>query len=664
MNRFSAVLRNSLLVGTLYTLVVVPAALIVNPDFLDTFTPLVAVWAMLVFVIALISGLALLVAGRRRPAGEVLRQARAFCVSTAIFLTAAAAAATASPSTTVLAVVLVALALVSFLVLPRLLLRAGPGARPRRIAGGLVIAALWTGALVQVAADRSPSRTSMILFGLDGATWHVIDPLMEAGRMPTFSALCREGSYGVLRSSSPSLSPIVWTTIATGKVPKKHGVTNFYGTANSIRTVRLWDIIERNRGNIGVFAFPLTWPPRHVENGFMFPSHFARGNETWPEDLTFLKEIGSLRKGERQEQVGDLVRYTLRGITRGVRLSTLSRSALLYTAEIRGAVDPDEREFLDRMMKMYWYRDVFLWLMKEYDPYFAIFYLNQPDAISHTHWKFYEPEGFPGIDPAEVERYGDFVPTAYTEADRVFGEILEELPPDLPVAVVSDHGFKSIREPGSRISYRINTRRMVKHLGLRSDFTGVNISNTTVLHSDTADAKRMEEVRETIRDIVVIETGERAFEAKSDTSGNIFVKVTHYEGSRAGTKLAFPDGPVPYENIVEEKETLVYSGVHDLNGILILRGDGIRRGHRIEGEALLVDVVPTILAQLGLPVGADMDGRVLTEMFEADGGPAFTVIDTYDTPADTLARSTAAEENPENLPEDLKKRLRALGYVN
>src|SRR3989338_7322162 len=59
----------------------------------------------------------------------------------------------------------------------------------------------------------------LILLGIDGADWDIIDHYIIEGRLPTFSRLKREGAWGYLRSFDPMLSPMLWTTIATGKRP-------------------------------------------------------------------------------------------------------------------------------------------------------------------------------------------------------------------------------------------------------------------------------------------------------------------------------------------------------------------------------------------------------------------------------------------------------------
>jgi len=80
----------------------------------------------------------------------------------------------------------------------------------------------------ELAASRDVEpRGKLLLIGLDGADWKILDRLAAAGRVPTIDRLRREGAAGVLRSEEPLLSPIVWTTIGTGRTPLEHGITGF-----------------------------------------------------------------------------------------------------------------------------------------------------------------------------------------------------------------------------------------------------------------------------------------------------------------------------------------------------------------------------------------------------------------------------------------------------
>ena len=68
----------------------------------------------------------------------------------------------------------------------------------------------------------------VLLVGWDAADWKVINPLVDAGRMPNVKKMMEHGVMGNIATLHPVLSPMLWTSIATGKRPYKHGIYGFY----------------------------------------------------------------------------------------------------------------------------------------------------------------------------------------------------------------------------------------------------------------------------------------------------------------------------------------------------------------------------------------------------------------------------------------------------
>jgi len=149
----------------------------------------------------------------------------------------------------------------------------------------LVFVALGAGCAPE--GDAPPPAARVILLGVDGADWTVIERLIDDGRLPHFAEMRRDGASGVLRSHEPIFSPVVWASISTGVTPEVHGVTSFTVdvdgrpvpvTSNLVRAPRVWDILGDAGHTVGVIGWWSTWPATDV-NGFLL------SDRTWP--ITF-----------------------------------------------------------------------------------------------------------------------------------------------------------------------------------------------------------------------------------------------------------------------------------------------------------------------------------------------------------------------------------------
>ena len=137
-------------------------------------------------------------------------------------------------------------------------------------------------ALVCLASGCGSSSSSgrVIVLGLDGVDPQVVDLLLSEGKLPNFARLRQGGAYGPLESAKPLLSPIVWTTIATGKTPLEHGISHFVAvndktgeqlpvTSQMRRVKAAWNILSEAGREVAVVGWWATGPAETVRGAIV-----------------------------------------------------------------------------------------------------------------------------------------------------------------------------------------------------------------------------------------------------------------------------------------------------------------------------------------------------------------------------------------------------------
>ncbi len=504
--------------------------------------------------------------------------------------------------------------------------------------------------------------TRLLIIGLDGATWSIIDPMIEQGKLPNLTRLIRNGTRCVATATEPVLSPIIWTSLACGKRPEKHGITHFFDTSNHVRCRRLWDILERPDQPIGIFGWPVTWPPRSA-NGFIIPSLFARDNDTFPKELGFIKEM---ENGVSQGW-GNRLRLMKAAMQHGLRPATAARMVRYVVDQKFSKQDKLERFAQPRFLKLDIHLDVYEFLVKKYKPYFTSFYINHTDAFAHRFWRYFEPHLFPDVTEAEVQQYGDMLPHTYEIADLAVGRLLKLADKNTLVVIISDHGFEAAETSavGGKFTGRILGNKLLELLNLSDQVSYVNHRDWIIVKLSKKAEMRRAGILDLMSKIRVCELDAPFLDITEDDTGELVLKIhnrTHLYSDGVDLKtlhIDYLDQTRPFLDLVQPDYDTRVSGVHHPDGIAIFYGAGVQSGGYITQSSIL-DVTPTILALLGMPVGRDMDGRVLTEVMTSqflEGTPPM-YIDTYDTDFEF-----EEGEDDEAVSEELMARLRDLGYV-
>lgn len=406
------------------------------------------------------------------------------------------------------------------------------------------------------AKPGSTKPRRVLLVGLDGADWKVIRPLIAQGKMPRLRQLISDGASGDLETLLPTLSPSIWTTIATGVSPARHGIDEFWheapaeasglsseeaeqqerlrqlgyiggpsrrGTAQMVlyrstdrKVPALWTILAARGLTSDVVAWWVTYPAETI-----------RGTMVSDRYLYNRFALVAKAKGMPYDTGGGLVSPPEAAATLASRVVGVEAvGATELRRFIDGPIDIHKGLTLHAVedeLRIVYAKDESVVamsrdLLRKDVPRFFALYIQGVDITSHYFWKYRFPDDwnrkFPSepVPRGELDRYHRVIDAYYERQDQNLGAILDQAGASATVIVCSDHGFVTGKRP-------------------------------------------------------------------------------------PGTPGA----------------AATVSGVHEEYappGIIVLWGPGIRRGTRLEG-ARVHDIAPTVLSLLGLPLDPTMEGRPL-----------------------------------------------------
>ena len=292
----------------------------------------------------------------------------------------------------------------------------------------------------------------VLILGLDGLDPRAVDLLMSEGKMPHFARLRQEGAYGTLRSAKPILSPIVWTTIATGQTPDRHGIGHFTATdretgekrpvTSRMRRVKaLWNIASETEREVAVVGWWATWPPETVR-GSIVSDHAAY-------HFLFEEGFGDAPPSEADTYPPELAARIAPMLKRPSDLPFEQLAPFVGM----GAAEVAERrrqpfDFNDELRHLEWavataqsYSDVGLDLWRTDRPDLAMVYIEGTDSVSHLFGHLFRVEELSGPLARQQALYGDTVEEMYLLADQLVGRYLEAMDANSTLLVLSDHGF-------------------------------------------------------------------------------------------------------------------------------------------------------------------------------------------------------------------------------
>jgi predicted AlkP superfamily phosphohydrolase/phosphomutase len=535
-------------------------------------------------------------------------------------------------------------------------------------------------------------KVQTILIGIDGATFSILDPLMDEGVMPFFRQFIALGARAELRSVIPPLTPPAWTSLVTGCSPGRHGVFDFFRkeasdshhirfmTARDVGCETIWEMVDRHGLRATVLNFPLTFPPPPI-NGNVVPG----GWMPWRQ----------LRLGCHPAGLYDRLK-ALPGFNPRELAMDMS-----HEEKVLEGCQQDEYEdwiALHIRRERRWF-NVLRYLMQEDPTGLMAILFDGVDKLQHLCWRFLDPAYAEELKLPWEQRVRARSLEYFRQLDELLAEIVQLAGPEATVVLASDHGFGAQartffvnawlqqrgylawadgRGPRASDAEVLGMGQLARHVYLldwERTRAYAPMPSGNGIHIVRADENHPHGVSDAEYDPFRDRLIEELSALKDPFSGESVVsRIWKREEAFAGPYLALaPDLTLELQDgglvSILASEMPVSprqepSGTHRPKGIFIARGPGIRQGARLSALSIL-DVAPLLLYSLGLPIPEDMEGRVPTEALES-ATLQDRRVQVEVPPEPNEVEPPPAPVGPvldEEAEAEILRRLRALGYV-
>jgi predicted AlkP superfamily phosphohydrolase/phosphomutase len=549
----------------------------------------------------------------------------------------------------------------------------------------------------------------LLVIGLDGASFNVLDALIEKSYLPNIANLIANGARADLETTFPPITAVAWSSFMTGKNPGKHGIFEFVRREQrskrelavnaSFRKGRaIWDLLGDAGKRVIVHNFPCTYPPHEI-NGLMIADFMTpRGRRDFTYPLALLTEI--------EDELGSYRLHLSQAYSEG---------------NVNAVLDElfDELEYKAKVAE-------YLMTRYEWDAFFQYFWGT--DRIQHELWHIID-EAHPRHNKEEAQRYRDRVYQYFSRVDEIVGRLIELAGDDSLVLIASDHGFGPahkycslnvwlLQEGFLKLKSDVITRakKLMFSLGLTPElaftltrkipvalrpargvssqpgaskllgkfflsfndvdwkasvaFSKGNYGQIYVnLEGREPNGSVTEEEYNSVRDAIV-----GRLRALKDTQtgeqwvGQVFRREDLYNGPMVqdAPDIAFlpadmrhlPLGNADFTSNKFMVDAFGISGCHRMNGVMIASGQAIKPGTRL-ALASIYDMAPTLLYLLDQDVPDDMDGRVLSEAISEEHLHAKPIrLNAPNQREEPGELEFSPEENVEMI-----ERLKQLGYI-
>ena len=527
-----------------------------------------------------------------------------------------------------------------------------------------------------------------ILIGLDGMTFDLIDPFMDEGIMPFLKSMTETGTRATLRTIVPALTPPAWTSLLTGRTPGHHGIFDFFqleapgskqirlATASDVRCPTVGHLANRHGRHAAMLNFPVTFPPPALDG------YVIAGWMPWRQ----------LRLGCHPADLYDEMKQIP-----GFNPRELAMDMALEARATEGCDEDEYIEWVELHIRreQHWL-DVIRHLMQTRPTDFTAILLDGPDKVQHLCWRFLDPSHWPENPSPHENRIRDLCLDYYRQLDTILEEITRRAGLETTVVLASDHGFGATTEVFHINSWLAQEGYLHWAKQPESENTGILGMGQLARHTYSLDWDQTLAYAATPTSngihIVRVEDNDGkgipadAYESfRAELADRLYQFIDPATGERIVSRICFREeifpgpaggvGPdltlilrdgglvsiLPSDNPLNPRSAV--AGTHRPEGIFIAKGPGIRQGFSIP-ECSILDVSPTLLYGLGLPIPEDLEGRLPVEMFEPSFLSEHPVQTEAVTSSDTGFVSKAGDAYDEEAEAVIVTRLRELGYLD
>lgn len=520
----------------------------------------------------------------------------------------------------------------------------------------------------------------LIVLGLDGATWDLIDPLIEAGRLPNLARLKQEGASGPLTSCILPWTFPAWRVYSSGRNPGKLGVYWFstldwankqfrLNDANAYRGADLWDYLNAQGVRTGVIDMPATYPPRTLD-GFMVAGYPAEDHYPYTQPPELKQELISkfgyqtYAKSRSEDKAAYLAEQ-----------QAIIRSRFAAARELLPQVDFLHLTIfcIDQVQHVYWQEEGLYQTWQVLDEEIGKF-VHDPDVT----YLFMSDHGF---GPGKIEElfqlnawlaaegYLNLKPSAASLFKKLgisrrglvaglrkmglYGMLRRVVPADVKRAV-------PIPQEATGEAMMFGREPLIDWDESQAIADGHGL---IYLNPELSDAERLtlaKTIRQQLAKIVSPSTGKAVAQ-------KVYLRDELYRGpdlsgapdlvmlGRDGCLIK--DG-VGGQDVFQSAANERWNAKHALHGVLLAWGRNIAAGQDVT-DANLIDLAPTILHAFGYGVPIDMDGTPLLEIFDLHSAPANSAVVSIEPLSGQLAAPHVGDTDDQGMEE----RLRDLGYL-